>query len=213
MTDTTVQPIPQLLAMAEATDPALAPKLLLASRSPPGVFAVALLTWLVARYGLQLDPTVVDAGAGVAVLLAGYAFRSITKRPIAAGIFSLTPKLTPVLALLAIGGLGLAACSPADDTKIAAALASPTGQLFCKVQMAGGGSMIAGVTDAEATALAPSLAPVAVIATGLAKTRVDDLCNEAAVRAGAVAGTPVPPPLDPALAQLLPVVVSLIAQR
>jgi uncharacterized protein YjeT (DUF2065 family) len=116
------------------------------------------------------------------------------------------------LLMLVFGGIVVvAACTPGADKKIATALRSPPGQLFCSVQMAGGGTMIAGVIDAEASALAPAAAQVAVLATGLGKARVDDLCNEAAVRNGGLGAKAVPPPPDPAMAALLPVVLSQLA--
>jgi hypothetical protein len=104
----------------------------------------------------------------------------------------------------------LAGCTdPAADAAIAAKLKSPPGQLFCLVQTHGGGDAVVGLLDAEASALAPGAGPVAVIATGLGKVKVDDLCNEAAKQAGGT-GMPVSPPLDPATAALVAIVVSQV---
>lgn len=109
-------------------------------------------------------------------------------------------------AFLALTVIGLFACS---QTAINTALSSPPGQLFCAIQTSGGGSFVAGAVDAEATALSPGLSPVAIIATGLAKDKVDADCASAGKNAGGV-GTAVSPPLNPAAAPLVAVVVSAV---
>ena len=63
-------------------------------------------------------------------------------------------KHLPLVALVALAG-----CSATQTAQVQTALASDPGQLFCDIQLAGGGSMVAGVVDAEASALAPGLAP------------------------------------------------------
>ena len=84
----------------------------------------------------------------------------------------------------------LVGCSQAQvDT----ALATPPGQLFCAVQVAGGGAIVVALVDAEASAAAPGAAPVAVIATGLTKAKVDADC-------AAAGGIAVSPPANPAAA-------------
>jgi hypothetical protein len=76
----------ELMAAAKAADPALAaqltPKILVLTRSPPGVLLVGVLTWAGAKYGLQLDPALVDALAAAGVLIGGYAFRYLTAGPV-----------------------------------------------------------------------------------------------------------------------------------
>jgi hypothetical protein len=88
-----------------------------------------------------------------------------------------------------------AACSTAQTTKIEQAATSPTGQLFCKIQLDGGGMVVAGLVDAAATAAAPGAGPLVVLATGQTKAFVDEACAKAAQQvAGGVTGVPVPPP-------------------
>jgi hypothetical protein len=97
---------------------------------------------------------------------------------------------------LSIGLTALtAACSTAQTTKIEQAATSPTGQLFCKIQLDGGGTVVAGLVDAAATAAAPGAGPLVVLATGQTKAFVDEACAKAAQQvAGGVTGVPVPPP-------------------
>jgi hypothetical protein len=92
-------------------------------------------------------------------------------------------------------GAMTAACSPTATTKVDAAITSPTGQLFCKIQLDGGGTVVAGLVDAAATAAAPGAGPLVVVATGQTKAFVDEACAKAAQQvAGGVTGVPVPPP-------------------
>ena len=95
------------------------------------------------------------------------------------------------------GALALAACSAAQ---IQNAATSPAGQLFCAVQTGGGGAIVVGIIDAEASAVVPGAAPVAVIATNAAKSYVDNAC-------AAAGGIPVSPPANPAAAPSVAVVV------
>jgi hypothetical protein len=101
-------------------------------------------------------------------------------------------------------GAMTAACSNDPPSRIVAAIDSPPGQLFCSIQLAGGGTLVAGVVDAVATAAAPGAAPLAILATGQTKAFVDEVCARAAQQvAGGVAGMPVPPPgLQPAVQQV-----------
>ena len=89
-----------------------------------------------------------------------------------------------------LGLLGMAACSASQVTT---ALSSPTGQLFCAIQTGGGGAVVVGLIDAEATAVSPAAAPIAVLATGAAKSVVDGYCAQAG-------GIAVSPPANPAAA-------------
>lgn len=94
----------------------------------------------------------------------------------------------------------LAGCS---DTQINTALSSPSGQLFCAIQTAGGGTVVAGLIDAEASAVAPGATPIAIIATGATKATVDADCAKAG--AGGIA---VSPPANPAAAPQIAVVAA-----
>ncbi|HTI81716.1 MAG TPA: hypothetical protein VL614_14810 [Acetobacteraceae bacterium] len=90
--------------------------------------------------------------------------------------------------------LGLAGClAGCSNSSITSALSSPAGQLFCAIQTNGGGTAVVGLLDAQASAAAPTLAPVAIIATGAAKAQVDADC--AAAGTGGIA---VSPPANPA---------------
>jgi hypothetical protein len=99
-------------------------------------------------------------------------------------------------ALIAL--LGLAGCSWAQ---VQTAVNSPAGQLFCAVQTAGGGAIVVGLIDAEASALAPAAAPIAIIATNAGKAIVDRAC-------AAAGGIAVSPPPNPAWAPQVAVVLS-----
>ena len=93
---------------------------------------------------------------------------------------SLAPLVRPVL----LAGVGfLTACTPATQQRVDAAAASPAGQLYCAVRTVTGPMVIAAI-NAEASKV--GAAPVAIIATGLAKATVDDIC----ARAGGIAVSP-----------------------
>jgi hypothetical protein len=94
-----------------------------------------------------------------------------------------------VAILTAVMSGGLSACS-------AAMLASPSGQLFCALQTDGGGSVVVGLIDAEASALLPGAAPVAVLAAGAAQADLDAACAAAAASVGGT-GMAVPAPTGP----------------
>lgn len=74
--------LPDIIKEVETIDPALAPKALLASRTPWGTLAVTALGWLLAKYGLHWDSNVVDLVAGGSVLLGSFGMRYITSAPI-----------------------------------------------------------------------------------------------------------------------------------
>jgi hypothetical protein len=95
--------------------------------------------------------------------------------------------------LTALGLLSLLALAACSQTQVLPTLASPGGQLFCQFQLAGGGTIVAGLVSAEAAATGAA-APAAVLATGLAKNVVDDDCKAAMASVpGAVAATPTAP--------------------
>lgn len=96
--------------------------------------------------------------------------------------------------LIIIAALALAGCSATQQASVDKALASQPGQLFCLLQTAGGGQIVASVIDATASAALPGAAPAAVLVTGMSKAYVDAACARAAASAGAVAGVPVSPP-------------------
>jgi hypothetical protein len=99
------------------------------------------------------------------------------------------------MALSIVVGAMTTACSPTEKARLDAAIVSPPGQLFCSIQLAGGGTVVAGVVDAATTAAAPGAGPLVVLATGQTKAFVDEACTKAAQQmAGGVTGVPVPPP-------------------
>ena len=79
----------------------------------------------------------------------------------------------------------LAGCTQAQ---INTAMQTPTGALFCAIQTNGGGAMVVTLLDAEASSAVPGAAPVAIIATGLTKAKVDADC----AAAGGIAVSPPP---------------------
>lgn len=95
--------------------------------------------------------------------------------------------------------LALAGCTQAQVTT---ALQTPTGQLFCAFQTAGG-PMVVALVDAAASAAQPGAAPVAIIATGTTKAVVDADC--AAAGPGGVAVSPPSTPV-PTVAIVTPTV-------
>lgn len=98
-----------------------------------------------------------------------------------------------------LAALILAGCSPAAQTRIDAALVTPPGALFCQIQLAGGGAIIAAVTSAVVTGAAPAAGPLVVVATGATRAAIDADCAKAAASVqGGVAGVPVSPPVNPA---------------
>ncbi len=94
----------------------------------------------------------------------------------------------------------LAGCTSAQ---LQTAASTPAGQLFCAVQTAGGGSIVVGLIDAEASSLAPAAAPVAILATNATKILVDRAC-------AAAGGIAVSPPANPASAPQVAVSLSAL---
>lgn len=88
----------------------------------------------------------------------------------------------------------------ATQTAINNGLASTPGQLFCAIQLSGGGTIVAGIVQAAISSAAPTTAPIAVIATDTSKTFVDAACMQAAKAVGAVNAIPVSPPSNPTAA-------------
>jgi len=77
-------------------------------------------------------------------------------------------------------GMLVAACTPTQQAQTNQVLSSRPGQLFCSIQLAGGGAVIAALVDAGATAAASASRPLVVVAIGQAKAFVDDACAKAA---------------------------------
>lgn len=101
--------------------------------------------------------------------------------------------------LLMLGALvSLSACANVDQ-----ALSTPAGQLFCAVQVTGGGTIVAGLINAEVAGAAAAAAPLAIVATGATKAYVDAAC----LKAGGVA---VSPPPNPAAAPQIAVVAPTV---
>jgi hypothetical protein len=98
--------------------------------------------------------------------------------------------------VLAIGTL--MGCSPGVAPNVQAA-GTKAGQLFCSIQMAGGGSFVAALVATSASVAAPSAGPLIVLATNAGKAAVDADCAKAAAGvAGASSGVAVSPPASPA---------------
>jgi hypothetical protein len=95
-----------------------------------------------------------------------------------------------VAALLAAG------CSV---ERINADLSTPEGQLFCAINTAGGGTIVAAVVDGAAAGV-PGAEPAAVIATGMTQSFVQQACLAAARATGGVSAIPVVPPANAAAA-------------
>ena len=64
---------------------------------------------------------------------------------------------------------------------------STAGQLFCAVQLAGGGQIAVALVDAEATAKLGPAAPLVAVAANLEKAKIDTLCTNAATAIGGTA--------------------------
>jgi hypothetical protein len=90
--------------------------------------------------------------------------------------------------------LPLAGCNAGSLATGATALSSPAGQLFCAIDTGGGGQIIAGLIDADATAKLGAAAPIAVVATNATAAAVQADCAAAAQAVGGKAGVPVSPP-------------------
>ena len=88
------QSLPDLITKTQAIDPALAKSLegksLLASKSPWGTILLAIIGWLVSRYGLGWPPDVQALVSGACVLAGSYAMRYVTSARIT-GLFRHTP--------------------------------------------------------------------------------------------------------------------------
>lgn len=91
-------------------------------------------------------------------------------------------------------------CTPAQEQT---ALATPAGQLFCRIHQAGGGIATVALADASVMAASPGAAPLAIIATGATKAYVDAACAAAAPAGGSA--VPVPPPVGPVVVPIVAV--------
>ena len=171
---------PELIARARSEgDPKLAEaltgKALLAARSPYGVVATYIITWLAAKYGLGWDANIVALVAGAAVYVAALLFRKITSAPIV-GIVRVPP---PALAMLALcAGLSVTGCTAADKALGKAGLPASTiatidwtaaraGQLFCTTPSGQwfavlGANVLGAAPDAVAKACAAAAQATAV---------------------------------------------------
>lgn len=109
------------------------------------------------------------------------------------------PTYWPGVVLLS-AGLGLTACSAAQDAKVVAAeaVAVHDGQLFCAVATTGG-PVVVGLVNAVVGAAAPTASPAVVLATGATTTFVNAACK-------AIGGIPVVPPANPAVAPQVAIV-------
>lgn len=185
-----------LLTAAKATPPAAATLLVI------GTVAAALIptrAWA-GTVMLSLTPTPV-AWLIVAVLAVALFWAAIAAF---VSIFNGWPATKSFAILSAFAFTCLTACSA---PQINTALSSPPGELFCSIQLAGGGSMVGGLVSAEASALLPGAAPIAVLATNSGVAAVNADCAKAAQSiAGGVSGVPVSPPPNPAAAAQIAIV-------
>lgn len=101
--------------------------------------------------------------------------------------------------IIALAAL-LAACTPAQQVSSTAtairAAQTPMGSLFCSIQLAGGGAILANVIQAKTASLTGAAATVVALATNAAQADVNKTCADAAATAGGTSGQPVPPPID-----------------
>ncbi len=96
--------------------------------------------------------------------------------------------------------VALTSCTAAQEQT---ALATPRGQLFCRIHQAGGGALVVALADASVMAAQPGAAPIAIMATGATKLYVDSACAAAAPAGGT--SVPVPPPTGPAVVPIVAV--------
>lgn len=102
-----------------------------------------------------------------------------------------------VLSGVIAGASLMPGCAPSSPGVQAAG--TKAGQLFCSIQMAGGGSFVAALVATSASVAAPSAGPLIVLATNAGKAAVDADCAKAAAGvAGASSGVAVSPPASSA---------------
>ena len=82
--------VPDAIKALTPLDPDLAPKALIASKSPWGTLAVSAVVWLSAKYGLGWDEGTCAVVGGGAVLLGSFVMRYITTARIG-GVLSAAP--------------------------------------------------------------------------------------------------------------------------
>jgi CHASE2 domain-containing sensor protein len=89
-----IRNVPTLIAAAKNVDPALAAaiegKALIQAKSPWGTVAVALVSWLAAKYGFGWGEDTNVLVAGLGVLVGSYVMRYVTVAQIT-GLFTRTP--------------------------------------------------------------------------------------------------------------------------
>lgn len=113
--------------------------------------------------------------------------------------------------VVVLGALSaVAACAPTTPGTPSPgqqAAGTVSGQLFCALQKAGGGQIVASIVEAKVAGMTadPSTQALAVLATNTGKVFVDNTCDKAAIAAGAVSAVPVAPP--PANVTVAPVAV------
>lgn len=91
--------LPDLISKAETFDPDLAEQLrgkaLIASKTPWGTVLGGIIAWVVAHYGLNVDPGTQTVIAGLGVLAASYIMRYITKGPVTGVLVQGDPAANP----------------------------------------------------------------------------------------------------------------------
>lgn len=112
--------------------------------------------------------------------------------------------------LIFAGALAVSACAATPPPAIVQAAKTPAGALFCSLQLAGGGAILANVIQVGASSLLTGSAPLVALATNAGKSVVDQTCNDAAASKGAISGTAVSPPTD-LNTQVTQVVVTALA--
>lgn len=162
---------PELVALAEKTDP----DLFAALKGMPawhlyGPPATGVVSWLAGRYGLGWDAGTCSGIALFLVTAGTGVVHALKPTPVA--------KLPGVKVLLLglLAGLSLSACATAT-TSAAVGTAIVAGQLFCAAQ--------------------PGIVRV-VNASGQAVSVIGRTAEDVALLCAAIGGSPVPPPLDPA---------------
>ncbi len=108
-----------------------------------------------------------------------------------------------VFAIAIVAGTVAIALTSCTATQEQTALATPAGQLFCRIHQAGGGELTVALADASVMASNPGAAPLAIIATGATKLYVDAACAAAAPAGGSA--VPVPPPAGPVVVPIVAV--------
>ncbi|HXT81395.1 MAG TPA: hypothetical protein VN702_17655 [Acetobacteraceae bacterium] len=92
---TAARDMPSLIANLKTVDPALAAplegKALLASKTPWGTLAVAVVSWAASRYGFGWDDQTCALIAGLGIVGGSYLMRALTSSPITGWFKKATP--------------------------------------------------------------------------------------------------------------------------